>query len=111
MLHNFENKNFYCAPLSTFFAYSFSKNVELSAKVGLNAGHEGSSPFINSALKFTASKKQADFDMDFGFLIRAGGAKNKPFEPYGADNGYEFHQNSLLQLPHSTQKTTFTIKY
>ena len=25
--------------------------------------------------------------MDFGFLIRAGGAKNKPFEPYGADNG------------------------
>lgn len=83
----FENKNFYCAPLSTFFAYSFSKNVELSAKVGLNAGHEGSSPFINSALKFTASKKQTDFDMDFGFLIRAGGAKNKPFEPYGADNG------------------------
>ena len=23
----------------------------------------------------------------------------------------EFHQNSLLQLPHSTQKTTITIKY
>ncbi len=84
----FTESSFYCAPLSAFFAYSFLDCMELTVRAGLNAGHEGSSPFINSAVKFAFCKKMNGFDFDYGFLARAGGAGNKPFEPYGADSGY-----------------------
>ncbi len=79
--------DFYCAPLSAFFAYSFLDCMELTLKAGLNAGHKGSSPFINSALKFAFCQKMNGFDFDYGLLARAGGASNEPFEPYGADSG------------------------
>ena len=79
--------SFYCAPLSLFCAYSYFDCMELCIRAGLNAGHEGASPFINSALKFVFSSKMNVCDFNWGFLLRAGGSKNEPFEPYGADNG------------------------
>ncbi len=83
----FKDSAFYCAPLSAFFAYSFSDCMELTVRTGLNTGHTGLSPFVNSAVKFAFCKKMNSFDFNYGFLGRAGGASSKPFEPYGADNG------------------------
>lgn len=82
-----KGKTFYGAPLSFNLSYTPLEFMEISAKCGLIAGHDGYSGTINGAAKFSFAQKGEDCDFDWGFLLRAGGASKKPYEPYGADNG------------------------
>lgn len=82
-----KNKNFCFSPVSTFFSYGLNKNTEISARAGINASGEDCSAFINSSLKFVFSRKNADFDLNWGFLLRAGADQTKPVFPCGADRG------------------------
>ncbi len=82
-----KGKAFYGAPVNMSIAYTPLDFMEISAKGGIIAGHEGYSGTISGAAKFSFSHKGEACDFDWGFLLRAGGASKKPYEPYGADNG------------------------
>lgn len=82
-----KNKTFCFSPISTFFSYGLSKNAEISARAGIKVSSDDCFAFINSALKVIFSRKNDGFDLNWGFLLRAGADQTEPFFPCGADRG------------------------
>ncbi|MGI5070327.1 PEGA domain-containing protein [Treponema pectinovorum] len=78
---------FYASPITLSFAYAALDFVEFSARGGTLAGYKKNSPFFNLALKFAFEKKYENLNFDSAFFLRFGGIQNRPFFPYGADNG------------------------
>lgn len=81
------NNLFYASPITLSFAYSLLDFLEFSARAGSLAGYEKNSLFFNTAIKFAFENRYDNFNFDSAVFFRLGGAQNKPFAPYGADNG------------------------
>ena len=82
-----KENTFYGSPVNFHLLYSLSEHAELTLKAGTLIKKENSSANFNTALKFTFENKGEAVDFNWGFLLRAGGASNRPYPPYGADNG------------------------
>lgn len=88
----------FSVPLSVSIGLTPFSWLEITGKTGFFAATEGSPCFLNGAVKSIFKYKNDSFNINYGFLLRAGGSEDIYWEPFGADTGNGFGGGILIGL-------------